>query len=171
MGRGAVAEGGEEETEAGLGFFGGDAEGGEDPGLDVGPVDTDRTRAQLPAVEDQVVGLRPHGQGVGLEQLEVVGVGHGEGVVGGDGLAGVVEALEQRELHHPGESEGALVHRGPAEVQAQLAEDVPHRGALVGHHQHQVARLGAECAHQAGPLVVGKELGHRGLQRSSFSHP
>src|SRR4051794_20128228 len=45
MRRGAVAEGVEEEAEAGLGLFGLDAEEGEDPLLDVRAVDTDGARA------------------------------------------------------------------------------------------------------------------------------
>ena len=57
VGRGAVAEGVEQEPELGLRLLGGDAEQREDPLLDVGAVDPDAARAQLPAVEHQVVGL------------------------------------------------------------------------------------------------------------------
>ena len=78
-----------------------DAQHGEDPALDVRPVDPDAARAQLPPVEHQVVGLGPHRGRIGLEPVEVVGMGHGEGMVGGHRMAGLVHPVEQREVHHP----------------------------------------------------------------------
>ena len=71
-------------------------------------------------------------------------MGHGERVVGRDGPAGVVERLEQREVDHPQEVEAALGDRRPAQLEAQQAEHVAHRGPLVGHEQQQVAGLGLE---------------------------
>ena len=44
--------------------------------LQIGLVDPDRARAELPAVEHEVVGLRAHRHRVGLEQVDVVGVRH-----------------------------------------------------------------------------------------------
>ena len=66
-----------------VGLLVGDAEGGEDPPLQLGLVDPDRARAELPAVEHEVVGLRAHRHRIGLEQVDVVGVGHRERVVAG----------------------------------------------------------------------------------------
>ncbi len=101
VGRRPVAEGVEQEAEAGLGRLLRDAEHGEDASLDIGAVDTDAPRAELPAVEHEVVRLGSHGQRIGLEQVEVVGVRHGERVVGRDGIAGVVHAVEHREVDDP----------------------------------------------------------------------
>src|SRR5205085_11524817 len=55
VGRGAVAEGVEQEAEAGLSLFGADAEETEDALLQVGSVNTDASRSELPPVEHQVV--------------------------------------------------------------------------------------------------------------------
>src|SRR3954452_8592329 len=64
VGRCAVAEGLEQEPELELGLLPPDAEQVEDARLDVGPVDPDAARTELPAVEGEVVGLRAH-----LQQL------------------------------------------------------------------------------------------------------
>ena len=61
---GAVAERAQQEPEAGLGLLGADAQGGEDAALDVLAVDTDRPRAELRAVEHEVIGLGAHPGGV-----------------------------------------------------------------------------------------------------------
>ena len=161
VGRGAVAEGAEQEPEAGRRLLLADPEHGEDPALDVGPVDTDAARSQLPAVEHQVVGLGPHRGRVGLEPVEVVGVGHGERVVGGHRVAGVVHAVEQREVDHPQVLVGALGDRAAPELDPEGAEHAAGQPVLVGHHQDQVAGAGAGGRHQARPLLVGQELGHR----------
>ena len=76
-----------------------------------------------------------------LEQLEVVGVRHRERVVRGDRAAVVVEPLEQREVDDPQELQPALVHRRPAEVEAQRAEHVVDEARRAGDDQHEVARL------------------------------
>src|SRR5438477_372680 len=55
VGRGAVAEGVEQEPEAGLRLLGADPEQGEHALLDIGPVDSNAARAQLPPVEHEVV--------------------------------------------------------------------------------------------------------------------
>ena len=121
----------------------------------------DAPRAQLPAVEDEVVGLTAHGGRVGREPVDVVGVGHGERVVGGDRVAVLVHTVEQREVDHPQVPVRALGHRAPAELEAQRPEHVAGQAVLVGHGQHQVTHTGAGGGHQAGLLLVGQELGHR----------
>ena len=68
VGRGAEAEGVEEEGEFFLGVFGGDAQEAEDFGLEVLAVDTDGAAAEFDAVEDDVVGLGADLRGVGVEQ-------------------------------------------------------------------------------------------------------
>ena len=56
-----------------LRLFGADTEEREDALLDVGPVDSDAARAQLPSVEDEVVGEGANGEGIRLQLLEVLG--------------------------------------------------------------------------------------------------
>src|SRR5690606_2374350 len=72
VGRGAVAERRQEEAEAPLRLLLVDAEQVEDPLLQVGLVDPDRAGAELPAVEDEVIGPGPHVHRVRLELVEVV---------------------------------------------------------------------------------------------------
>ena len=57
VGRGAVAEGSEEESEFLIGLRGGQAQEAEDPGLDVRVVATDRATGGLLAVDDEVISL------------------------------------------------------------------------------------------------------------------
>jgi len=49
-----------------------DAESPEDPLLDVGAVDSDRSAAELGAVQHDVVRPGPHARGIGLEEVEVL---------------------------------------------------------------------------------------------------
>ena len=166
VGRRAVAEGPEQEPEAGLRLLVPDPEHGEHPALDVGAVDPDAARSQLPAVEHQVVGLGPHRGGVGLEPVEVLGVGHGERVVGGHRVARVVHAVEHREVHHPQVAVRALADRPAAELHPQLAEHGAGQPVLVGHHQDQVAGGGAGGRQQARPLRRRTGTG-RGASRAT----
>ena len=96
-----VAEGVEQEAELGLGGLGVDAQGGEDAALDRRVGDPDAAAADLPPVEHDVVGPRADPLGGALEQLDVLAVEHGEGVVERGQLAGLVVALEHRELGDP----------------------------------------------------------------------
>ena len=121
-------------------------------------------RAELPAVEHEVVGLRPHRHRIGLEPVEVVGVGHGERVVGRLRTAVVVDALEQREVDDPQVAVRTLVDRRTAEVVAQRAEDLARHRPLVGNDQQQVAGLGASASHAARLLGLAQELGDRRVE-------
>ena len=115
-------------------------------------VDPDRARAELPAVEHEVVRLDAHRQRVGLELVDVVGVRPGERVVAGLRAARLlVDADEQREVDDPHVAVRALVHRRAAEVVAQRAEHLAGGRPLVGDDQQQVAGLGAERARRARP--------------------
>ena len=157
--RRAVPEGAEQEAEARRSASSSrDPEDLEDPLLDVGPMDTDAPRAELPAVEDQVVGLAAHRRRVGAEPVEVVGMGHGERVVGGD-RAAVRRRPRRRAGSRPprGTGSGPSPTGRPAEIEAELAEHRAGQAALVGDHQHEVAGTGAGPRHQPGALVVGEE--------------
>ncbi len=128
-------------------------------------MDPDRTGAELPAVEHQVVGLATHLEGFRLEEVDVVGMGLAEGVVSGLGPAGgLVDSDEQGEVDNPQITVGALVHRGPAEVVAELAEHLAGGGPLVGDDEQEVAGLGGETLLQLRLLCLGEELGDRRLE-------
>ena len=98
--------------------------------LHVAAVDPDAARAELPAVQHQVVGLGTDGEedlvgtGRGVEQPDVVGVGHGERMVSRHGPSVVGDGLEQRELDDPQEVEAALVDGRATELEAQQPEHV-----------------------------------------------
>ena len=124
----------------------------EDARLQLGLMDPDRARPELPTVEHQVVGLAAHLQRVGLQQVQVVGVRLAERVVAGLGPAGDrVDADEQREVDDPQVAVRPLVHRRAAEVVAQRAEHLARGRPLVGDDQQQVARLRPRGARSAPP--------------------
>ena len=78
-------------------------------------------------------------------------------MVGGDGMARLVDAVEHREVHYPQKAVGALADRAPPHLEAQVAEHGACGAVLVGDHQDQVARSGAGGGQQADTLAVGEE--------------
>ena len=58
----------------------------------------------------------------------------------------------------------------PRQLEPQLAERLGGDGRLVGHHQQQVAGLGAQQAPDRRALVVGEELGDRRAPRAVLLH-
>ena len=117
MGRAAKFQGLEQEAEAVLGLLVADLQQLEDAPLHLLAVDTDGAAADLGAVEDHVVGPGQAGAGIGLQQVHLVLLGRGEGVVQGGPAPGVALALEHGEVHHP-QGVPALGHQ--AQVLAQL---------------------------------------------------
>ena len=83
VGRCAGLQGREQEAELFLVLRGLHAEGVKHLLLEVALVDADAAAADLQAVEHQVVGPRPYGQGLCLQLVVVVLQGRGEGVVQG----------------------------------------------------------------------------------------
>ena len=129
MRRRSVAEGLEEEAELLLGLLGAEAEHLEDLGLDVGAVDTDRAAADLVAVEDQVVGLGEHLARVLVEERDVLGARHREGVVRRDPAA--LGLLEEREVGDPEEAPlGLFAEQGEAVAQLQAQRREGHVGGV-----------------------------------------
>ena len=123
--------------------------------LQLGLVDPDRTRTELPAVEHEVVGLAAHRHRVGVEQVDVVGVRLRERVVARlRAAARLVDADEHREVDDPQVAVRPLVHRRAAEVVAQLAEHLARGDPLVGDDQQQVARLGREALRRRAACSV-----------------
>ena len=118
-GRRAVGEGLEQEAELLLRVLLRQAHHPEDPLLHVAAVDTDRPAADLVAVADDVVGVGERRAGVGVEGVEELGLGRGEGVVHrgpGAGTDGDVTRgdrvggrLEERGVDDPEEAPGGLV--------------------------------------------------------------
>ncbi len=167
VGRHAVAESVQEEPEPGLDLLRRDAQQLEDAVLDGGVADPDRARAQLPAVEDQVIGLRAHRQKLGavaVEHGEVVDVGHGERMMRRHRQAVVAERLEQREVDHPHEAQAAGVDWRAAQLQAQQAEHATHQRPLVGDQKHHVAGGGAEGGCDRRGLLGREQLGDAAIQ-------
>ncbi len=113
---------------------------GEHPPLQVAVVDPDRPGAELPTVEHEVVGLRAHAHRIALEQVDVVGMGLRERMVTRLRTPALgVDADEHREVDDPHVAVRAFPHRRPAEVVAQLTEDLTRRRPLVGDDEHEVA--------------------------------
>ena len=71
----AEFEGVHQEAELFLGLFGREAQGAENPGLEVGIMDTDRAATDFGAVADEVVGIGPHPSGIAFEVLHVLRFG------------------------------------------------------------------------------------------------
>src|SRR5439155_16161926 len=141
--RRAVPERVEQEAEPGTCLLGRDPEQHEHLLLYVGGMDPNAARAELPAVDDEVVRQRAGAEelvaGGGGEQPEIVGMRHRERMVGRDRTPLTVDPLEQREVDDAHELEAALRNGQAAEVEAQLTElgfDAP-PGA--GNEQQQVA--------------------------------
>ena len=103
VGRGAEAEGIEEEGEFFLGVFGRDAQEAEDFRLYILLVDTDGAAAEFDAVEDDVVGLGVDLGGIGIEQGNIFIPRGGEGMVLGDVALGGGIVIERGEIDDPEE--------------------------------------------------------------------
>ena len=101
MGRGAVAEGIEQEAELGARFGLADAQGPEHAALGFGVMDADAAAAHLVAVEHQVVGHGPAGARVRIQQGHVLGMRAGKGMVAGHEALIFLAPLQQGEVHHP----------------------------------------------------------------------
>jgi hypothetical protein len=125
---------------------------------------TDAARAELPPVEDQVVGLGAHRCRVGLQAVEVVGVGHGERMVGGDRVAPASSTpsnIGKSTTHRYSYGPLGLTGRPPSS-----SRSCTEHGTQVSRYSSattriEVAHRRGGVRHQSGPLVVGEELGHR----------
>ena len=139
--RGAEAQRPQQEAEARLGLLGGDADHRQRPLLQVGAVDADRAAAGLVAVDDEVVGLRQHRAGIGLQQRLVLRPRRREDVVLGHPALLVRVEVVGREVDDPGERPGALGDQLEAlrQVRPQRAEHALHHRPLVGGEEDRVA--------------------------------
>ena len=69
--------------------------------LKLGIVNTYATTAELVAIDHHVVGCGAYGTGIGVEEVNVVGVGGGEGVVHSVVSLSLVVPFEEREVDDP----------------------------------------------------------------------
>src|SRR3954469_14535928 len=93
----------QEEAELLLRLLVGDAHRGEDLLLHDRIVQPDRTAADLESVEDEIVAVAEDATGIALQILDVLVVGPGEGVVGGDELLRILVVVEERRGDQPEE--------------------------------------------------------------------
>ena len=98
-------------------------------------MDTERTAAHLDAVADEVVGLGAHLLRMLVQEREIVGVGHGEGMVHGVVALRLFVPFEQGEVHYPERSENVRVAQSQARGQfhAQGAERFAGAVGSAGH--------------------------------------
>ena len=164
MRRSPEPKGVEQEPEPRLGLLLVDTEGREDAPLHVHAVHADAAGAELPPVEDEVVGQRADSERIRLQEREVLGVRHGERMVGRLGSAVVADPVEERKVHDPHVARRSLPHRRPTEVEAELSHHRARTAVLVGHGEDQVARRSPSGSDDPGLLVIAEEPRHRRLQ-------
>ena len=164
MGRGTVAEGVQQEAELGAGLLLADADGAEHAALGFRVVDADAAAAHLEAVEHQVVGHGTTAAGVGVQEIQVLRMRAGEGVVAGHvptALPIVISApLQQGEVHDPEEGElGFVQHPELAgQAQAQLAQHPAGLGVRAHREDGQSFARGAEVVLQGRFRALVEEL-------------
>ena len=86
------------------------------------------------------------------------------------GLAGVVHPVEQREVHHPQVAVGALAHRPAAELEPERPSTRQARRYSSATTRTRSPTAAPVVGHQAGPLLVGQELG-RAASRAPVPPP
>lgn len=150
--RRAVVEGVQQEAELRGRLLLGEADRVERPLLHLALVDTDRTAAQLRAVEDQVVGVGQGRARVGVEGGQRLGGRGGERVVHRvpalELALVVLDRLEHREVDDPEEGPLRLVDQlaAAADLQAGGAQQLLRGALLAGREEDRVAVLGTAAA-------------------------
>ena len=129
-------------------------------------MDTDRTAADLVAVQHDIVRLCANLAGIGVEQRKVLVHRTCERMVHRNEAVLLLAPLQEREFDDPqkiellGIDESQLV----SELQAQRAERRPDDRIFVRHDEHDVALLEVRLRLDRVHLVLGEELRDRGLQ-------
>ena len=161
MRRNAVLEGLQQEAELIVRPLRRKAQDLEHLGLHVALMDTDRAAAHLHAVEYDIVSLGAHPARVGVNILQILVHGHGEGMVHGHEAAFLLGVFKERELRHPQELKIILFQQIqlPCQFQAQIAQHVVDHLVAVRGKQQQIARLAAHGGHQRAHLLLRHELG------------
>ena len=137
-------------------------------------MDPDRARAELPAVEHEVVGLAAHGHRVGLEPVEVVGVRPGEGVVGRLRRA----RRRRRRRRTSGSRRPTRSGTGPSDTGGRPSwlRSPPSTSQVVCHSsatsEEEVAGARRRCARRSAAISASREeLRHRRLDGAAVLHP
>lgn len=135
--------------------------------LDIRAVDAHAAAAQLHAVENHIIGLRPHlwfGLVV-LHQLHILQKRHGEGVVHGGIALFVLFVFKHGKIRHQCELEIARVGQSQQvrAFQAQAAQHAPHHLQPVGAEEDEVAGPCVHAHFQIPPHLWFKILGQNGV--------
>ena len=104
-----------------------------------------------------------------VQEREIVGVGHGEGMVGGHEALLLVAPLEEREIDDPQAFEDILVSQSEAvaHLQTERAElDTRLVGVVAREDEHEVAVLGSRGLLDLGELLGRVELVDAALHRA-----
>ena len=127
-------------------------------------MNTDRPASELPAIEHEVVGLGSNRHWVGLDEVDVFGVGHRKGVVRRLKVTVLVDALKEGKLRHPDVAVRTFSDRRRSQRDAQRAQHVAGLGVLVGNDEHEVADLCAIDLGKGGRLVGAEESSERRIE-------
>ena len=140
--------------------------------LHVAAVNTNRARAQLHAVQHQVVGFRAAARRIGRQLFEILVVHRGEGMVRGVPAALLLVPFEHREIDHPQELEvlgssslcrslyfcAACSRSWPQASSTRFFRTLPFRLARPSGQQQQIvlgrARALAHLGHLLGKIAI-----------------
>ena len=127
-------------------------------------MDAHAATAGLKAVHDEVVGAGTHLERVLVEQVQLVDVRQGEGLVLGLVALTLLIPMEQREVHDP-EELVALARNVErvGHVRTHTAEDAVGLQAGTGGEHDEVTGLDVAATTQLGHLLVGEELHDRAV--------
>ena len=125
----------------------------------------DRAGGELHAVADHVVLVRQHVERILRRQRLHAALRHRERVVGEDDRAGLLVALEHREVHDPAEAEDVLLDdiQVAAELETDVAGHLGRRARLVAQEEHHVAIDHAGARGERRELLGRHELRDRPL--------
>ena len=123
-------------------------------------MNTDGAAAQFHAVQHGVIALGAHPAGIGQQILQILFVGHGEGVVHGQIAALLLRPLELGKVRHEAEAEIILAPQAQhiAYLQPQTAQRAADGGELVRAEEDEVAVLRVQRGQQGFPLFLGEIL-------------
>ena len=128
-----------------LGFLVAQAQGAKHPLLSFGVVDPDASTTQLVPVGNAVVGESAYLARVGLQNVDIVGMGRRKRVVHGIPAPVPFVVLQQGEFGHPDELPVALLDPpfSLRELHAKTAENFGDEPALAGDDEQEITQTAA----------------------------
>src|SRR5690606_5857771 len=166
----AILQGIQQEAKFFTRFFFGDVKRLENLFLHVGTMDTHRTTADFPAVQNHIVGLGQDTGRIAFEAVFVAVFGAGEGMVCSKPASFVLVVFEHGEIDHP-QWLPAIVEQtvlapeiAVADFDAQGAHGVVDDGGLVGAKEDEIAVLCAGTLNNGLEGVVVNVFHDGGLQ-------